>query len=187
MTEISGPAAVSTVAPTVRPNATTGEVALKLLQPLEGLLLPGESADAEVLAVKQTSESFQALLRLTLESGRQTILATATNRPLELGSTFGVTALSDTSLISALQNAAKGGAGQPIIMLDLDELPPGTLLQGKVTASQPLPQKAGEPQAFKVIVTLLNTAQAGSKLVIETNLQLGLAACSPPKSKAARS
>lgn len=174
MTEISGPAAVSTVAPGVRPNATAGEVALKLLQPLEGLLLPGESADAEVLAVKQTSESFQALLRLTLESGRQTILATATSRPLELGTTFGVTALSETSLVSALQNAAKGAAGQPMIMLDLDELPLGTLLQGKVTASQPLPQKNGEPQAFKVIVTLLNTAQAGSKLVIETNLQLGL-------------
>jgi hypothetical protein len=174
MTEISGPSAVPTLASSVRASAAAGEVALKLLQPLEGLLQPGESADAEVLAVKQTSESFQALLRLTLESGRQTILAAATPRALELGSAFGVLALSESSLIGALHNGAKSAAGQPMTLLDLDRLPPGTLLQGKVSASQPLPRAPGEPQAFKVIVSLLNTAQAGSKLVIETNLQLGL-------------
>ena len=60
--------------PSSRPNAVAADLAVKLLQPLQGLLASGESAKAEVMAVKEVAQSFQLLLKLTLDNGRQTTL-----------------------------------------------------------------------------------------------------------------
>ena len=50
----------------VRQGLVGGEV-LKLLQPAEGLIKPGQSAQAEVLSLKQNDLSFQLLKRKTNE------------------------------------------------------------------------------------------------------------------------
>ena len=53
---------------TVRPQV--GEL-LKLLTPVEGLIGAGQSAKAEVLSLKQADQTFQLLLKVTLDNGRQ--------------------------------------------------------------------------------------------------------------------
>lgn len=49
------------------PAPATGEL-LKLLEPQIGLIDPGKTANAEVIALKQGGEAFQLLLKLTLEA-----------------------------------------------------------------------------------------------------------------------
>jgi hypothetical protein len=103
-------------------------MAVKLLQPMQGILSSGESAKAEVIALKEVAQSFQLLLKLTLANGRQTTLEAQSNRPLLQGTSMTVTALSATSLaLSALT-----GGEKPLTSLDLNQLPVGTLLQGKI-------------------------------------------------------
>jgi hypothetical protein len=146
------------------------ELAVKLLQPMQGLLLSGETAKAEVIAIKESAQSFQLLLKLTLDNGRQTTLQAESARPLAQGSLLNVTALSDTRL-SLL---ATGSTEKLLQTLDLNKLPVGTLLQGKVVSSVALPQAQAQAQQtlYKVIVSLLNTPLAGSKLVVETPIPL---------------
>ncbi len=142
-------------------------MAVKLLQPLEGLLAKGESATAEVVSLKQVAQSFQLLLRLTLDSGRQTTLEASSNRPIAQGTALNITALTDSKLLVALQP----GGDKPLNSLDLKQIPVGTLIQGKVLSSEQLAQ--GKAQViYKVLVSLLNTSLAGSKLSIETPLSL---------------
>src|SRR5690606_30108797 len=136
MAEISStrPATAPPAAP--RPVVAAAETALKLLQPMDGLLAAGETAKAEVMAVREQSQGFQMVLRLTLDSGREATLQTSAGKPLELGSAVAVTALSQTRLLAALQP----GGGRPVTALDLDQFPIGTLLQAKVVAMQPVIQ-----------------------------------------------
>ncbi len=142
-------------------------MAVKLLQPLEGLLAKGESATAEVISLKQVAQSFQLMLRLTLDSGRQTTLEASSSRPIAQGSALAITALTDSKLLVALQP----GGDKPLDSLDLKQFPVGTLIQGKVLSSEQLVQ--GKAQViYKVLVSLLNTSLAGSKLSIETPLSL---------------
>src|SRR5690606_41388694 len=82
---------------------SAADLAVKLLQPLEGLLAAGETAKAEVLAAKETAQSFQLLLKLTLNSGKQATLEASSPRPLAQGTALAVTALSETRLALALQ------------------------------------------------------------------------------------
>jgi len=169
MTEIGGtrplPPATSS-----RPQQVATDLALKLLQPLEGLLAAGESAKAEVIALKETAQSFQVLLKLTLDSGRQATLQASSSRPLAQGTALAVTALSDTKLLAALQ----GAGDQPLSSLDLEQLPIGTLLQGKVVATEQLAQTKAQQAIYRALVTLLNTPLAGSKLSIESPQPLPL-------------
>ncbi|MBQ54540.1 MAG: flagellar hook-length control protein FliK [Pseudomonadaceae bacterium] len=168
MTEISGPRPATPSPATARSAAQNVAQTLKLLQPLGGLLASGETAKAEVVAVKSIEQSFQVLLKLTLESGRQTTLEATSSRPLALGLSTAVTALSDTRLSVLLQ----GGAEKPLGQLDLNQLPVGTLLQGKVLSREALPGQTGPQAVFKTVVMLLNSALAGRTLNLETNLAL---------------
>ncbi|MBU3056702.1 flagellar hook-length control protein FliK [Pseudomonas indica] len=168
MNEISGARPLPSATPSVRSAASAADMAVKLLQPLEGLLAAGETAKAEVVALKESAQSFQLLLRLTLDNGRQTTLEASSTRPLAQGTALAVTALSDTRLLLALQ----GGGDKPLTQLDLEQLPVGTLLQGKVVASQQVAQAKAEQAVYRVVVNLLNTSLAGSKLSLETPLAL---------------
>lgn len=145
-------------------------MALKLLQPMQGLLASGESASAEVVALKEVAQSFQVLLKLTLENGRQATLQASSTRPLAQGTTLAVTALSETRLAITLQT----GTDKALTSLDLEQLPIGTLLQGKVIAREQLVQGKAQQAIYKVLVNLLNTPLAGSKLSLETPLALPL-------------
>ena len=170
MSEISSPRNIGPIAPSNRPNAAVNDLALKLLQPLQGLLASGESANAEVVELKQMAQSFQLLLKLTLDNGRQATLQASSPRPLAQGTALAVTALSETQLAVALQ----AGGNKAMTSLDLDQLPVGTLLQGRVEAREQLLQGKTQQVVYKVLVNLLNTQLAGSKLSLETPLQLPL-------------
>ncbi len=163
--EISSPRPLPPPTSTVRPNAAA-EQALKLLQPLDSLLAPGESAKAEVITLKELAQSFQLVLKLTLANGQQSTVQASSNQPLAQGTALAVTALSPTRLSIALlaQQA-------PLQSLDLEQLPLGTLLQAKVISSELLPNKA-QLGLYKVVVNLLNSSVAGTKLSLETPLAL---------------
>lgn len=169
MTEISGTRPLPPTQPAVRPAQNPVDMALKLLQPLDGLLSAGESADAEVIALKETAQSFQVLLKLTLGNGSQATLEASSPRPLVQGSLLSVTALSDTRLTMVL----KGGE-RALGSLDLDLLPVGTLVQGKVVSSELAAQGKAQAVVYKVLVNVLNTPLAGSQLSIESPRPLAI-------------
>ena len=165
MTEIKSTPAIPASGPS-RPTASPAEMALKLLQPMQGLLVAGESAEAEVVRIKEALQSFQLTLRLTLENGRQATVETSSARAAAPGAAMLVTALSDTRLIAALQP----GNRQPQSSIDLDLLPLGTVVQGKVTASQQIQQDG--KTLFKIVISLLNSPLAGQKLNVESAMPL---------------
>ncbi|WXL24483.1 flagellar hook-length control protein FliK [Ectopseudomonas mendocina] len=161
MSEISSSRPIAPSAAPSRPAAPSSDLSVKLLQPMQDLLADGESAKAEVIAQKALAQNFQVLLRLTLDNGRQALLEANSPRPVEQGSTLAVTALSQTRLaLSALT----GGSNKPMTSLDLEQLPVGTLIQGKVVSSSQLPGTA----TYRVVVNLLNTSLAGSQLAIDS-------------------
>lgn len=168
MAEISSPRPLPPAPPTTRPAQPAADLAVKLLQPLEGLLAAGQTAKAEVVALKEVAQSFQLLLKLTLDNGKQTTVEASSSLPLNQGTALAVTALSDTRLLLALQT----GNSKVQTSLDLQQLPIGTLLQGKVEAREQLVQNKAQQVIYKVLVSLLNTPLAGSKLSVETPLPL---------------
>ncbi len=85
-------AAPMPVANAQRAGGAAADLALKLLQPMQGLLLAGESAEAEVVSVREQAQSFQVVLRLTLADGRQALLQASASRPVALGTAYGITA-----------------------------------------------------------------------------------------------
>ncbi|WP_437884284.1 flagellar hook-length control protein FliK [Pseudomonas sp. LRF_L74] len=170
MAEIGSSLPVAPSSSTSRATVSAADLAVKLLKPLDGLMVAGETADAEVVSVKESSaNSFQLLLKLTLDSGRQTIVEAAGSRALALGSNVTVTALSTSRLGVALQASAT----QALTSIDLEQLPVGTQLQGKVVATQSALQN-GAQVVYKALVSLLNTPLAGNKLSIESPVPLPL-------------
>jgi hypothetical protein len=166
--EISGIAAAAGLAAASRSAAVSGEL-LKLLQSVDGLLEPGQTAKAEVLAIKQLPSDFQLLLKLTLEGGRQATVQVGANQPLAIGTPLLVTRMLSEQLSVSLAGAPRTGLTQ----LDTRRLPVGTLLQGKVVTS--LPVAAGDgPPVYRAMVTLLNSALAGQTLTIDSPQPLRL-------------
>src|SRR5689334_2943144 len=155
-----------TVPATSRPQVLSGEL-LKLLTPVEGLISVGQTAQAEVLSLKQADQTFQMLLKVTLDSGRQTTVQTTSNQPLAQGTTLLVTQPSAGNLAVTVQQAIAASVAI-LTRLDIAQLPVGTLLQGKVLTSQVLPQVPGQPMVFRSMVSLLNTALSGSTLSIDS-------------------
>ncbi|MCQ4312646.1 flagellar hook-length control protein FliK [Pseudomonas stutzeri] len=165
MTEIKSTQAIPASGPS-RPITTAADVALKLLQPMQGLLAAGESAEAEVISIKEALQTFQMTLRLTLNNGRQATVEAGSPKAAAPGAAMLVTAVSDTRLLATLQP----GNRQPQSSIDLDQLPVGTVIQGKVTASQHI-QQAGQT-VFKAVISLLNSPLVGQKLNIESAVPL---------------
>ncbi|WP_028622064.1 flagellar hook-length control protein FliK [Pseudomonas sp. Ant30-3] len=156
-----------------RPQVISGEL-LKLLAPMEGLIAAGQSAKAEVLSLKQADQTFQLLLKVTLDSGRQTTVQATSTQPLPQGTNLAITQPSAGNLAVTVQQAIASNVAT-LTRLDTAQLPVGTLLQGKVLTSQVLPQVPGQPTVFRSLVSLLNTAQAGSTMNIDspTPLRIG--------------
>ena len=155
-----------TLPATSRPPVVSGEL-LKLMTPVEGLISVGQTAQAEVLSLKQADQTFQMLLKVTLDSGRQTTVLTTSNQPLAQGTTLVVTQPSAGNLAVTVQQAIASSVAT-LTRLDTAQLPVGTLLQGKVLTSQVLPQVPGQPMVFRSMVGLLNTALSGSTLNIDS-------------------
>jgi hypothetical protein len=164
--EISSPRPLPPPTQLVRPNAAA-EQPLKLLQPLDDLLAVGESAKAEVVALKELVQSFQLVLKLTLANGQQSTLQASSNQPLAQGTALIVTALAQNRLGITLATPQK-----PLQSLDLAQLPAGTLLQAKVISSEALRPNSAQQNLYKVVISLLNSSLAGTKLSLETPLNL---------------
>ena len=173
MAEISSARPIPAPSTQARPVAAPVDLALRLLQPLQGLLSAGESAQAEIINIREQAQQFQVLLRVTLDNGRQANLQASSPKPLETGSRLLVTALSDARLLAVLQPAGKP-AGAPLQSIDLQQLPIGTLLQGKVQSSQTIAQLQAGQTLQRVVLSLINTPLAGKTLSLETPLQLPL-------------
>ncbi|MEN0106072.1 MAG: flagellar hook-length control protein FliK [Pseudomonas sp.] len=170
MSEISSTRPLPAPTATPRPAPSVADAAVKLLQPLGDLMAVGDSTTAEVVSVKDLAQNFQqVLLKLTLNGGQQATVQATTNQPLVPGSTVGVTAVSDTRLSVVMQLAT---GLTPLTSLDGDSMPAGTVIQGRVESSQVFVAPQTQQILNKVIVSLLNTALAGSKLELETPLKL---------------
>jgi hypothetical protein len=156
-----------------RPLVVSGEL-LKLLTPMEGLLTAGQTAKAEVLSLKQTDQTFQLLLKVTLDSGRQTTVQATSTQPLPQGTSLAITQPSAGNLAVTVQQAIASSVAT-LTRIDTAQLPVGTLLQGKVLTAQVMPQVPGQPTVFRSMVSLLNTALSGSTLSIDspTPLRIG--------------
>jgi len=165
MTEIKSTQAIPASGPS-RPAVAPADLALKLLQPMQGLLAAGESAEAEVISIKEALQSFQLTLRLTLANGRQATVETSSPKAAAPGAALLITAVSDSRLMAALQP----GSRQPHNTIDLSQLPVGSVVQGKVTASQQTQQDG--KVLFKVVISLLNSPLAGQKLNVESSMPL---------------
>ncbi|MCG6574614.1 flagellar hook-length control protein FliK [Pseudomonas sp. AF32] len=151
---------------TTRTPVVNGEL-LKLLTPVEGLIRAGQTAQAEVLSLKQADQTFQLLLKLTLDSGRQATVQATSTQPLPQGTSLAVTQPSANNLAIAVQQAVASSVAT-LTRIDTTQMPVGTLLQGKVITSQALPQVPGQPAVYRSLVSLLNTAQAGATLDIDS-------------------
>ena len=146
------------------------QLSLTLARSLGDLLPPGQSAQAEVLGVKQAAYNFQLLLRLTLAGGQQTLVTAESPQALPQGSTLNISALSATSLAATLLSSAQQALGDlpPLDSLDLEQLPVGSLLQGKVLSSTPQGGTPAQPASYRVLLSLLGGPLAGRLLDIDS-------------------
>ena len=164
--EMNTPPLPQTLPATARPLTVSGEL-IKLLTPMEGLITAGQTATAEVLSLKQADQTFQLLLKVTLDSGRQTTVQATSNQPVAQGTRMVVTQPSASNLAVTVQQAIASSVAT-LTRIDTAQLPVGTLLQGKVLTSQALPQVPGQPAVFRSMVSLLNTVLSGTTLSIES-------------------
>ncbi|MBF8658859.1 flagellar hook-length control protein FliK [Pseudomonas putida] len=152
--------------------AMTGEL-LRLTQAQPGLLGPGETAQAEVVAMRQTGQEFQLVLRLLQANGLQTQLQASASQPLPQGSQVTVSQPEAGRLAILLQQASTSQVST-LTRLDTVRVPVGSLLQGKVLTNQVLPGTAGQPASYRALVSLLNTAQAGAVLAVDSPRPLAI-------------
>lgn len=173
----------------VRAGLSPAQV-LTLLQPMENLLPPGETVDAQVITLKQLNQSFQLLLSLASANGGKISVQVESALPFTPGTSLSVAQASSNTLTLTLQqiNTALNNAQTSI---DIKQLPVGTLLQGRVLTTQvindalsqmsgeaatksnvqpgaPLPAQPIQPALYRSMVLLLNTALAGTTLTIES-------------------
>lgn len=146
MTEINSLGAQTAVSPQAIKAAMTGEL-INLTQPQPGLLKPGETAQAEVLTLKQSGSEFQMLLRILQSNGNQAQVQANASQPLAPGSQVTVSQPQSDRLAVMVQQANASNVAT-LTQLDTGKVPVGTLLQGKVLTSQLL-QDPGASTTFR--------------------------------------
>ncbi|MBD8494252.1 flagellar hook-length control protein FliK [Pseudomonas syringae] len=169
----------------LRGNAAAGQV-MTLFNAAASILGDGETAEAQVISLKQVAPNFQMLLRLNLANGTQTSVAVNSNVPLTPGTLFQVIQASPGQLLMSLQQVS-AALNNVTTELDPRQAPPGTLLQGKVMTSQALGQAlddigragtsspgghagtaSGAPTAYRSLVLLLNSPLAGTTISVQS-------------------
>lgn len=166
MTEINSLSAQTAFNSQVLKAQLSGQL-LQLTQDQPGLLKPGETAQAQVLGLRQTGSTFQLLLQVVQADGNQTHVQASTTQPLAPGSQITVTQPQSNSL-ALLVPQANASAMATLTQLDTSKIPLGSLLQGKVLTNQALPAGPGQAAGYRALVTLLNTAQAGATLTLDS-------------------
>lgn len=163
MTDITSLPTQLPSASALRASVSSGDV-LKLLTSLDGLLDVGDSASGQVLSSKGgAGQPFQVVLSLVTANGDKATVQATSQQPLAQGAQVTVTHLASGNLAVTVQQA-KASSVSTLTQLDTQQLPVGTLVQGKVLSSQFQPQTAN----YRSLVTLLNTPMAGSTLEIDS-------------------
>ncbi|MDD1962448.1 flagellar hook-length control protein FliK [Pseudomonas sp. 39004] len=166
MTEINSLGAQTAISAQAIKAGMTGEL-LRLTQAQPGLIAPGETAQAEVVSLRQLGREFQVVLRLIQANGAQTQLQASASQPLPPGSQVTVSQTEGNRLAIMLQQASASNIAT-LTRLDTAKVPVGTLLQGKVLTNQPILQAPGQAAGYRALVSLLNSAQAGATLTIDS-------------------
>jgi hypothetical protein len=166
MTEINSLGTQTAINPQAIKAGMTGEL-LRLTQAQPGLMAPGETAQAEVVSLRQVGQDIQMVLRLMQANGAQTQLQASANQPLPVGSQITVSQPESNRLAIMLQQASTSNIAT-LTQLDTSKVPIGTLLQGKVITNQMLAQAPGQPAVYRALVSLLNSAQAGTTLTVDS-------------------
>lgn len=149
-----------------RPSVQANAPVLQLQQNLPAQLKAGDSTQAQVLALREAHNSFQALLRLSLPNGQHSTIEVQSTQPLAVGNLLNVTALSaqqlSFNLLPSIQGAVAG-------RIDTALLPPGSMLEAKVVKSEVNPQGG-----FRLTVNVTSSALSGQQLHIDSPKSLPL-------------
>ncbi|WP_339845889.1 flagellar hook-length control protein FliK [uncultured Halopseudomonas sp.] len=159
--------------PVAKPQDTAA-VALKLLRPIDALLLPpGQTSRAEVVSSSSNGGQFNLILRMsqqnTNQSGPRAEIAATSPRAIASGTQVLIQAISQTQLMAIMQPADKAPAGPAATLTRLDpaQFPPGTTVQARVISQQPIDQTR-----FAVLAKVLQGANSGMNLSLTTNKPL---------------
>ncbi|MFJ4348158.1 flagellar hook-length control protein FliK [Pseudomonas sp. NPDC089401] len=167
MTEINSLGAQTALNPQAIKAQLTAAL-LDLTQAQPGLLKPGETAQAQVLTLRQTGSTFQMVLQVLQANGSQTQVQATASQPFPQGSQITISQPEVNRLAVLVQQASASNVAT-LTQLDTGKVPVGTLLQGKVLTNQALPTLTpGQATTFRSLVSLLNTAQAGATLTIDS-------------------
>jgi len=161
--DITSLPALQPTASVLRQTVSSGNV-LTLLTPLDSLLDIGDSASGQVLSSKGGGgQPFQVVLSLITASGEKATVQATSQQALPQGTQVTVTQLPSGNLAVTVQQA-RSAAVSTLTTLDTQQLPVGTLVQGKVVSSEMQPLVG----TYRSLVTLLNTSLAGSILEIDS-------------------
>lgn len=147
-----------------------GALALKLLRPIDALLLPpGQTSRAEVVSSTANGGQFNLILRLaqqqTNPGAPRADIAATSPRAVANGTQVLVQAISQTQLMAILQPGDKPPA--TLTRLDPGQFPPGTTVQARVISQQQVDQTR-----FAVLAKVLQGANSGTNLSLITNKPL---------------
>lgn len=149
-------------------------LALKLLRPIDALLLPpGQTSRAEVVSSTPAAGQFNLILRLAQQNSvpgapRAEIAATSP-RAVANGTQVLIQAISQTQLMAIMQPTEKAPAGPAATLTRLDpgQFPPGTTVQARVISQQQVDQTR-----FAVLARVLQGASSGVNLRLTTDKPL---------------
>lgn len=149
-------------------------MALKLLRPIDALLLPpGQTSRAEVISSTVNGGQFNLVLRLAQEranpSAPRAEIAASSPRAVASGTQMLIQAVSQSQLMAILQPANKPAttAAGTLTRLDPGQFPPGTTVQARVISQQPL-----EQGRFAILAKVLQGATSGVNLSLTSDKPL---------------
>ncbi|WP_373186103.1 flagellar hook-length control protein FliK [Halopseudomonas sp.] len=149
-------------------------VALKLLRPIDALLLPpGQTSRAEVVSSTPQGGQFNLVLRLAQQQTNPTApraeISATSPRAIANGTQALIQAVSQTQLMAILQPGDKPATGPAATLTRLDpgQFPPGTTVQARVISQQQVDQAR-----FAVLAKVLQGANSGMNLSLTTNKPL---------------
>jgi hypothetical protein len=170
------PPSVSTLhvtGPAAKP-ADPAALALKLLRPIDALLLPpGQTSRAEVVSSTVNGSQFNLILRLAQQQANSSApraeIAASSPRAVTTGTQMLIQAVSQSQLMAILQPTGKPAAGiaDTLTRLNPGQFQPGTTVQARVISQQALDQGR-----FAILAKVLQGANSGINLSLISNKPL---------------
>lgn len=164
--EISNSVAQNAISNSSRQSIAESANIARLLQSLPASISAGQQLEAQIIAAEHNGKAFEVLLRLSLPDGQLSTITAQSNQELSSGQKVLLTTLSQTQVsISTIAERVLPTLNK----LEAALFPAGTLIQAKVSQLQAMPEGG-----FRATLTLTNTAQAGSNLLVETPKALAI-------------